>query len=167
MKVKLISICLLQALNWVSADKIRLAEVTAKDRQTLIEPFMYLGETFFNFHDNTRKKLLISASFGNFTKTQMTSTDHFVCYESFYDERLRSSDQMFFLSCLVKYLLQLAALTRLPTSRPWPRSPPPSRGTRTRRLTSRGCRTEARPAGEIGHHIERMHSADLERRFVT
>lgn len=46
-KVKLISICLLQALNWVSADKIRLAEVTAKDRQTLIEPFMYLGETFF------------------------------------------------------------------------------------------------------------------------
>ena len=46
MKVKLISICLLQALNWVSADKIRLAEVTAKDRQTLIEPFMYLGETF-------------------------------------------------------------------------------------------------------------------------
>lgn len=33
----------LQALNWVSADKIRLAEVSAKDRQSLIEPFTYLA----------------------------------------------------------------------------------------------------------------------------
>jgi NF-kappa-B inhibitor-interacting Ras-like protein len=32
-----------QALNWAAAEKVRLIEVSALDRQTLYEPFVYLA----------------------------------------------------------------------------------------------------------------------------